>query len=199
VAQSSYDVKDIHRRLCHYLCSFHVSAFSKLVSLTSKETDKRSSVDNSADKNGADVVGLRYAASNVKRDSLSNAGAQRRAETTLRYAASNVKGDSLSNAGAQRRAETDPVHSEEKTRKDSERSRLKWETIEKRGQQARGPEGKRNTSNISSATANDALKSENQLQAAAIGELQDLIDRGLVVPRWSGEKEEPIVPGGPGE
>lgn len=45
---------------------------------------------------------------------------------------------------------------------------------------------------------NDVAKA-NDVQQAAVAKIQPLIDQGLIVPKWKGEKEEPAVPGGPGE
>ena len=45
--------------------------------------------------------------------------------------------------------------------------------------------------------SNSATKSMNEKQLA-MEKIQPLIDAGLVVVRWNGEKEDPAVPGGPG-
>jgi hypothetical protein len=46
--------------------------------------------------------------------------------------------------------------------------------------------------------AEDVAKFKTSLQVA-ISEIQDLIDQGLVVPKWNGEREEPAIPGGLGK
>jgi hypothetical protein len=51
-------------------------------------------------------------------------------------------------------------------------------------------------SNLSAAVKDVAVF--NDVRQTAIAKIQPLIDQGLVVPKWNGEKEEPAVPGGPG-
>jgi hypothetical protein len=96
-----------------------------------------------------------------------------------------------------RRLDTSPEKSEVETREDSESKQLKTKTTEVGAQLVKGPERGGDVS-ITLNTAIDSVKSKKSLQSA-IAEIQGLIDQGLVVPRWSGEKEEPGVPGGPGE
>lgn len=154
---------------------FHVSVFSNFVLWENEAIDERSPVNKNVDINGAG-------------DGFTNV-------------AVNSDGDSQSNIGAEyfaaQRHKTDPAQSEKKTSKGPEDKQLNWKIIEEGGQQLMGSEGGRNTSNTLNV-ANDDVKMKNSLQAD-IAELQSLIDHGLIVPRWNGEIEEPLVPGGPGE
>lgn len=151
---------------------FHVSVLSKVGLSKSKVSDERSSINDEPNQKRAPTSELTNVAMNDgDTDTSSNADVHRLD----------------ANSGLSARKAGDDSESKQSERK----------TTEDGGLLVRDPEEGKNVSSTFT-TAIDAVKSKIALQAA-IAELQGLIDRGLVVPRWNGEKEEPVVPGGPGK